>query len=215
MKFFLDTANIEQIKYFADMGLVDGVTTNPSLIAKEGKDFEETVKQIASIVDGPISAEVTAVDTDSMVNQARKLAKIHNNIVVKIPMIKEGVKAVNILSKEGININMTLIFSPVQALLAAKSGARYVSPFVGRLDDISHIGMELPETIREIFDNYDYNCEIIVASIRSPLHVIEAARMGADIATIPPKVMEQMFKHPLTDIGLEKFMSDWNKTFGK
>lgn len=215
MKFFLDTANIEQIKYFADMGLVDGVTTNPSLIAKERKDFEETIKQITSIVDGPISAEVTAIDADSMVKQAKELAKIHNNIVVKIPMIKEGIKATNILSKEGININMTLIFSPVQALLAAKAGAKYVSPFVGRLDDISHIGMELPETIREIFDNYDYTCEIIVASIRNPLHVIEAARMGADIATIPPKVMEQMFKHPLTDIGLEKFMSDWNKTFGK
>lgn len=214
MKFFLDTANIEQIKYFADMGLVDGVTTNPSLIAKEGKDFEETIKEITSIVDGPISAEVTATDADSMVKQARELAKIHNNIVVKIPMIKEGVKATNALSKEGININMTLIFSPVQALLAAKAGAKYVSPFVGRLDDISHVGMELPETIREIFDNYDYDCEIIVASIRNPLHVIEAARMGADIATIPPKVMEQMFKHPLTDIGLEKFMSDWNKTFG-
>ncbi len=214
MKFFLDTANIEQIKYFADMGLVDGVTTNPSLIAKEGKDFEETIKEITSIVDGPISAEVTATDADSMVKQARELAKIHNNIVVKIPMIKEGVKATNVLSKEEININMTLIFSPVQALLAAKAGAKYVSPFVGRLDDISHVGMELPETIREIFDNYDYDCEIIVASIRNPLHVIEAARMGADIATIPPKVMEQMFKHPLTDIGLEKFMSDWNKTFG-
>ena len=215
MKFFLDTANVDKIKYYADMGLVDGVTTNPSLVAKEGRNFEEVIKEITSIVDGPVSAEVTATDSETMVKQARQLSKIHKNIVIKIPMIKEGIKATHILAKEGIKINMTLIFSPSQALLAAKAGARYVSPFVGRLDDISHIGMELVETIRGILDNYDFECEIIVASIRSPLHVVDAAMMGADIATIPPDVMDKLFNHPLTDIGLAKFMKDWESAFGK
>ncbi len=215
MKFFLDTANVDKIKYYADMGLVDGVTTNPSLVAKEGRNFEEVIKEITSIVNGPVSAEVTATDSENMVKQARQLSKMHKNIVIKIPMIKEGIKAAHILAKEGIKINMTLIFSPSQALLAAKAGARYVSPFVGRLDDISHIGMELVETIRGIFDNYDFNCEIIVASIRNPLHVVDAAVMGADIATIPPDVMDKLFNHPLTDIGLAKFMKDWESAFGK
>jgi len=215
MKFFLDTANVDKIKYYADMGLVDGVTTNPSLVAKEGRNFEEVIRKITSIVDGPISAEVTATDSETMVKQARQLSTIHKNIVIKIPMIKEGIKAAHILAKEGIKINMTLIFSPSQALLAAKAGARYVSPFVGRLDDISHIGMELVETIRGIFDNYDFDCEIIVASIRNPLHVVDAAMTGADIATIPPDVMDKLFNHPLTDIGLAKFMKDWESAFGK
>ncbi len=215
MKFFLDTANVDKIKYYADMGLVDGVTTNPSLVAKEGRNFEDVIKEIVSIVDGPVSAEVTAKDSETMVKQAKQLSTIHKNIVIKVPMIKEGIKAAHILAKEGIKINMTLIFSPSQALLAAKAGARYVSPFVGRLDDISHIGMELVETIRGIFDNYDFECEIIVASIRNPLHVVDAAVMGADIATIPPDVMDKLFNHPLTDIGLAKFMKDWESAFGK
>ncbi len=215
MKFFLDTANVDKIKYYADMGLVDGVTTNPSLVAKEGRNFEDVIKEITSIVEGPVSAEVTATDSEKMVKQARQLSIIDKNIVIKIPMIKEGIKAAHILAKEGIKINMTLIFSPSQALLAARAGARYVSPFVGRLDDISHIGMELVETIRGIFDNYDFECEIIVASIRNPLHVVDAAVMGADIATIPPDVMDKLFNHPLTDIGLAKFMKDWESAFGK
>ncbi len=215
MKFFLDTANVDKIKYYDDMGLVDGVTTNPSLVVKEGRNFEDVIKEIVSIVEGPVSAEVTATDSETMVKQAKQLSTIHKNIVIKVPMIKEGIKAAHILAKEGIKINMTLIFSPSQALLAAKAGARYVSPFVGRLDDISHIGMELVETIRGIFDNYDFECEIIVASIRNPLHVVDAAVMGADIATIPPDVMDKLFNHPLTDIGLAKFMKDWESAFGK
>ncbi len=215
MKFFLDTANVDKIRYFADMGLVDGVTTNPSLIAKEGRDFKKVIKEIVKIVDGPISAEVTALDSDTMVKQAKELSKIHKNIVIKIPMTKDGIKATHIVAKEGISVNMTLIFSAAQALLAAKAGARYVSPFVGRLDDISHIGMDLIASIRAILDNYDFDCEIIVASIRNPLHVVEAAEMGADIATIPPDVMDKLFNHPLTDIGLEKFMKDWESAFGK
>jgi transaldolase len=215
MKFFLDTANVEKIKQFAEMGLVDGVTTNPSLIAKEGRVFEDVIKEITKIVDGPISAEVTALDSENMVKQAHELAKINDNIVIKVPMIKEGIKATHALAKDGIRVNMTLIFSPAQALLAAKAGARYVSPFVGRLDDISHIGMDIIESIRRMLDNYDYECEIIVASIRSPLHVVDAAQMGADIATIPPDVMDKLFNHPLTDIGLEKFMKDWESAFGK
>ncbi len=214
MKFFLDTANVNKIRYFSDMGLVDGVTTNPSLIAKEGRNFEDVIKEITSIVDGPISAEVTALDSETMVKQARELSKIHKNIVIKIPMIKEGIKATHILAKEGIRINMTLIFSTSQALLAAKAGARYVSPFVGRLDDISHIGMDLIAQIRTILDNYDFDCEIIVASVRNPLHVVDAAQMGADIATIPPDVMDKLFNHPLTDLGLAKFMKDWEEAFG-
>jgi len=215
MKFFLDTANVEKIKQFAEMGLVDGVTTNPSLIAKEGRVFEDVIKEIAQIVDGPISAEVTALDSETMIKQAKELVKISKNIVIKIPMTKEGIKATNSLSKDGIKINMTLIFSAAQALIAAKAGAKFVSPFVGRLDDISHIGMELIESIRTILDNYNYDCEIIVASIRSPLHVIDAATIGADIATIPPNVMDKLFSHPLTDIGINKFMKDWEDAFGK
>ncbi len=215
MKFFLDTANVEKIKEFAEMGIVDGVTTNPSLIAKEGRNFEEVIKEITQIVDGPISAEVTKDTADEMVSEAEGLASIHDNIVIKIPMTKEGIKATNILAKKGIKVNMTLVFSPAQALLAAKAGARYISPFVGRLDDISHIGTELLLSIREILDNYDFECEIIAASIRNPLHVVEAARIGVDIATIPPAVMEQLFKHPLTDIGIERFKKDWESAFGK
>ena len=215
MKFFLDTANVERIKYFADMGLVDGITTNPSLIAKEGKDFESVIKEIAQIIDGPISAEVLSTNSEGMIQEALKLSEIHKNIVIKIPMTKDGIKATHVLANKGVKVNMTLVFSPSQALLAAKAGARYLSPFVGRLDDISHDGMWLVSTTREILDNYDFDCEIIVASVRHPLHVVEAARMGADIATIPPDVMEKMFKHPLTDIGLEKFLNDWKNTFEK
>lgn len=215
MKFFLDTANVERIKYFADMGLVDGVTTNPSLIAKEGKDFESIIKEITQIIDGPISAEVLSTNSEGMIQEALKLSEIHENIVIKIPMTKDGIKATHVLANKGMKVNMTLVFSPSQALLAAKAGARYLSPFVGRLDDISHDGMWLVSTTREILDNYDFDCEIIVASVRHPLHVVEAARMGADIATIPPDVMEKMFKHPLTDIGLEKFLNDWKNTFEK
>ena len=215
MKFFLDTANAEKIKCFADMGLVDGITTNPSLIAKEGRNFEDVIREITQIVDGPISAEVLSTNSENMIQEALKLSEIHENIVIKIPMTKDGIKATHVLANKGIKVNMTLIFSPSQALLAAKAGARYVSPFVGRLDDISHDGMELISTIREILDNYDFDCEIIVASIRHPLHVVEAARMGADIATIPPDVLEKMFKHPLTDIGLEKFLNDWKNAFEK
>ncbi len=215
MKFFLDTANVEKIKYFAYMGLVDGITTNPSLIAKEGRNFEDVIREITQIVDGPISAEVLSTNSENMIQEALKLSEIHENIVIKIPMTKDGIKATHVLANKGIKVNMTLIFSPSQALLAAKAGARYVSPFVGRLDDISHDGMKLISTIREILDNYDFDCEIIVASIRHPLHVVEAARMGADIATIPPDVLEKMFKHPLTDIGLEKFLNDWKNAFEK
>ncbi len=215
MKFFLDTANVEKIKYFADMGLVDGVTTNPSLIAKEGRNVEDVIKEIIQIVDGPISAEVLSTNSEGMIQEALKLSGIHENIVIKIPMTKDGIKATHVLANKEIKINMTLIFSPSQALLAAKAGARYISPFVGRLDDISHDGLELVSIAREILDNYDFDCEIIVASIRHPLHVVEAARMGADIATIPPDVLEKMFKHPLTDIGLERFLNDWKNVFGK
>ncbi len=215
MKFFLDTANVEKIRYFAQMGIVDGVTTNPSLIAKEGRDFEDVIKEITTVVDGPISAEVVSTNSEGMVDEAVELSQIHDNIVIKIPMTKEGVKATNILANKGIKINMTLVFSPAQALLAAKAGARYVSPFIGRLDDISHVGMELIAIIREILDNYDFECEIIAASIRHPLHVVEAARLGADIATIPPTVLEKLFSHPLTDIGLDRFLSDWENAFKK
>ncbi len=213
MKFFLDTANVEKIRYFADMGLVDGVTTNPSLIAREGRDFEEVIKEITQIVDGPISAEVISTESEAMIDEAIKLSQIHENIVVKIPMTKDGIKATHVLANKGVDVNMTLIFSPSQALLAAKAGARFLSPFVGRLDDVSHIGMEVVTTIREILDNYDFDCQVIVASIRHPLHVVEAARIGADIATIPPTVMDRLFNHPLTDLGLERFLSDWKDAF--
>jgi transaldolase len=211
MKFFIDTANIDEIKKANELGLLDGVTTNPSLVSKEGRDFKELIKEICGIVDGPVSAEVVSTNYNGMVEEARDLAKLADNIVVKIPLIKEGLQAVKILSGEGIKTNVTLCFSPVQALMAAKAGADYISPFVGRLDDLSHVGMEIVEQIVTIYENYGYDTEIIVASIRNPVHVLDSALMGADIATIPYKVMEQLIKHPLTNIGLENFLSDWKK----
>lgn len=213
MKFFLDTANLDKITYFTSLGLVNGVTTNPSLVAKEGKEFLPTIKEILKIVDGPVSVEVIGSTSIEMIKEAREFSKLAKNVVVKIPFTKEGVKATQILSKENISVNMTLVFSASQALIAAKSGASYVSPFVGRLDDISHEGMELVEQIKAIFDNYNFKTEIIVASIRSPKHVVEAAMLGADIATIPPDVLELMFNHPLTDVGIKKFMKDWGNAF--
>ena len=211
MKFFIDTANINEIMEANDMGMVDGVTSNPSLIAKEGRDFEEIIKEICEIVDGPISAEVVSTDTEGMLEEARKLAKIHNNIVVKIPMLVDGLKATRKLTEEGIKTNVTLVFSPLQALMAAKAGATYVSPFIGRLDDISQEGLLLVEQIVEIYSNYAFDTEIIVASIRNPLHVLESALMGADIATIPFNVLSKLAAHPLTDKGLKAFLDDWNK----
>ncbi|MFZ3090172.1 MAG: fructose-6-phosphate aldolase [Nitrospirota bacterium] len=211
MKFFIDTANVKEIKEANALGLVDGVTTNPSLVSKEGRDFKELIKEICSIVDGPISAEAISLDADGMIKEARELSKIHKNIVVKIPMTPEGLKAVKVVSKEGIKTNVTLVFSPSQALLAAKAGATYVSPFVGRLDDISHVGMDIIEQILIIFDNYGFDTEIIVASIRNPLHVVDAALIGAHVATIPYSVMIQLAKHPLTDIGIKRFLEDWEK----
>jgi transaldolase len=211
MKFFIDTANIEEITKANELGMVDGVTTNPSLVAKEGREFKGLLKEICDLVDGPVSAEVVSVDTEGMVREARELAGMADNIVVKIPLIEEGLKAVKILAQEGIKTNVTLCFSPVQALMAAKAGAAYISPFVGRLDDISHRGMELAEQIITIYENYGFETELIVASVRNPIHVLDAALMGADIATIPFKVIRQLIKHPLTDIGLEKFLADWKK----
>jgi len=211
MKFFIDSANINHIREAASYGLLDGVTTNPSLVAKEGKNFRELLEEIVKIVDGPISAEVVSTDYEGILKEARELSKIHKNIVVKIPLIKEGIKAVKTLSSEGIKTNVTLCFSAPQAILAAKAGATYVSPFVGRLDDIGHEGMALIAQIVQIYRNYNFKTEIIVASVRHPLHVVEAAMMGAHIATIPFDVIEKLFKHPLTDIGLEKFLSDWKK----
>ena len=213
MKFFIDTADVGEIRAAHDLGLVDGVTTNPSLIAKSGREFRDVVTEITGIVDGPISAEVIALDAEGMVREGQELAKIHpKNIVIKVPMTPEGLKATHIFTAEGIKTNVTLIFSPLQALLAAKAGASYVSPFVGRLDDVGHDGMEGVEQIRTIFDNYGYATEIIVASVRSPMHVLNAALIGADICTIPFAVMQQLAKHPLTDIGIEKFLADWEKT---
>jgi len=212
MKFFIDTAEVDEIRAACELGLVDGVTTNPSLIAKSGRDFKEVITEIAGIVDGPISAEVIALDAPGMLEEGRELAKIHDNIVIKVPMTEEGLKATRVFAAEGIRTNVTLIFSPVQALLAAKAGASYVSPFVGRLDDIGHEGMEGIEQIRAIFDNYGYTSEIIVASVRSPMHVQTSALLGADIATIPFKVMQQLAKHPLTDVGIEKFLADHQKS---
>jgi transaldolase len=211
MKFFIDTANIDEIKEANDMGMVDGVTTNPSLIAKEGRDFEEIIKEICEIVDGPISAEVVSTDTEGMLEEAHKLSKIHNNIVVKIPMLVDGLKATRKLTEEGIKTNVTLVFSPLQALMAAKAGATYVSPFIGRLDDISQEGLLLVEQIVEIYSNYAFDTEIIVASIRNPLHILESALMGADIATMPFNVLSKLAAHPLTDKGLKAFLDDWNK----
>jgi transaldolase len=211
MKFFIDTANIDEIKEAHAMGMVDGVTTNPSLIAKEGRVFEDVIKEISEIVDGPISAEVISLDAPGMVKEARELAKIHKNIVIKVPMTVEGLKATRQLTDEKIKTNVTLIFSPLQALMAAKAGAAYVSPFVGRLDDVSHDGMQLVEQIVEIFANYAYDTEIIVASVRNPLHVLDSALAGADIATIPFNVLSKLASHPLTDKGLKAFLADWEK----
>ena len=211
MKFFIDTANVDEIREINQWGIVDGVTTNPSLIAKEGKNFIEVIKEITTIVDGPVSAEVLSLQSEEMIKEARELAKIHKNVVIKIPMTEEGLKAVKILSKEGISTNVTLIFSATQALLAAKSGATYVSPFLGRLDDISSEGMILIEDIYKIFRNYSIDTKIIAASVRNPMHVLQIAKSGADIATVPYDVFKQMLKHPLTDLGIEKFLKDWEK----
>ncbi|BDV44381.1 putative transaldolase [Geotalea uraniireducens] len=211
MKFFIDTADVNEIREAHDLGLVDGVTTNPSLIAKSGRKFEDVIKEITGIVDGPISAEVVSLDHEGMIREAEVLAKIHKNIVIKLPMTPEGLKACATLTKEGIKTNVTLIFTPMQALLAAKAGATYVSPFVGRLDDISQDGMGIVDEIKTIFDNYGYQAEIIVASVRNPVHVLNAALIGADIATIPYSVMLQLCKHPLTDAGIERFLKDWEK----
>ena len=216
MKFFLDTANVDDIRKANDMGVICGVTTNPSLIAKEGRDFKQVVAEIASIVDGPISGEVKATTTDAegMIREGREIAKIHKNMVVKIPMTVEGLKACHTLAAEGIKVNMTLIFTANQALLAARSGAAFVSPFVGRLDDISVRGTDLISEVAEIFHAHGISTEIIAASIRHPMHVTECALAGADIATVPYKVIEQMTKHPLTDAGILKFQADYKKVFG-
>lgn len=211
MKFFLDTANVKQIKEAAGWGILDGVTTNPSLVAKENAKFEDLIKEICGIVLGPVSVESVSTKAEDIIQESRKLAALADNIVVKIPICLEGLKATKVLSQEGIHINTTLVFSSMQALLAAKAGTRYVSPFVGRLDDICHEGMNLVDEIVTIFDNYGMDTEIIVGSIRHPLHVVEAAIIGADIATIPFGVIEKLVKHPLTDIGMEKFLSDWKK----
>jgi len=215
MKIFIDTANIEQIKEAASWGILDGVTTNPTLVAREKRNFVDLVKEIHTIVDGPISAEVISLEASGMVDEARRLAKIGKNIAVKIPLTSDGLKAVKILSREKIMTNVTLCFSAVQALLAAKAGAAFISPFIGRLDDISHEGLGLVREIKQIYSNYGYKTEIIVASIRHPLHVLEAAKIGADIATVPFNVLEKLIKHPLTDIGIERFMRDWQKLSDK
>lgn len=211
MQFFLDSANMDEINQAWNMGVIAGVTTNPSLVAKEGKDFHTLLKELVQVVDGPISAEVIALDTEGMLKEARELAKMHKNIVVKIPMTEEGLKAVKVLNQEGIHTNVTLIFTGVQALLAARAGATYVSPFLGRLDDIGENGLDLVDEICDIFGVHAIETKVIAASIRNPIHVIEAARLGADFATVPFKVLRQLFKHPLTDAGIEKFLEDWKK----
>jgi transaldolase len=213
MKFFIDTANVDEIAEAAQLGILDGVTTNPTLLAREkGKgDFKDILKKICDIVQGPVSAEVVGKDADTMVAEARKLAKIDDHIVIKVPLTREGLKVMGRLKKEGVRTNATLVFSPNQALLAAKAGASFLRPFVGRLDDVSQFGMDLIEQIVTIYDNYDIETEVIVASVRNPLHVVESAMMGADIVTIPFKVIEQMVKHPLTDVGVSKFLDDWKK----
>lgn len=212
MKFFIDTANINEIKEAHSMGMVDGVTTNPSLIAKEGRDFKEIIQEICAVVDGPISAEVISLDAEGMVKEARDLAAIHENIVVKIPMTVDGLKATRQLTKEEIKTNVTLVFSPLQALMAAKAGATFVSPFIGRLDDLSQEGILLVEQIVEIYSNYAFDTEIIVASVRNPLHVLDSALIGADIATIPFDVLAKLAAHPLTDKGIKAFLDDWEKS---
>ena len=213
MKIFLDTANIKEIREAHSWGILDGVTTNPSLVAKEGKDFLDVVRAICAIVPGPVSAEVVSTTSDEMIREGRDIMRRVGapNVVIKIPMIREGLRAIRALSSEGIRVNTTLIFTAPQALLAAKAGASFVSPFIGRLDDISHLGMDIVRDIRAIFDNYDFKCEILAASIRNPLHVVDAARLGADIATMPFSVLEAIIKHPLTDIGLQRFLKDWEK----
>ncbi len=212
MKFFIDTANIEEIKEAQSMGIVDGVTTNPTLIARESGEFKSIIKEICSIIDGPVSAEVISLETEGMLTEARDLAKIHKNVVVKIPMTVDGLKAVKTLNDEGIKTNVTLVFSPLQALLAAKAGATFVSPFIGRLDDLSQDGMILIEQIVDIYSNYGFQTEIIVASIRNPIHVLDSAVLGADIATIPFDVLKKLSTHPLTDKGIEAFLSDWEQS---
>ncbi len=211
MKFFIDSANIKEIKDGIALGMVDGVTTNPSLIAKEQKGFEEVVKEIIEVVDGPVSLEVVSTEVREMVREGEKLVKLGENAVIKVPITTEGLKATKIFADVGIKVNQTLIFSPIQALMAAKAGAAYVSPFVGRLDDVCHDGMEIVEQIIAIYDNYGFETEVIVASVRHPRHVLEAALMGADITTIPFKVIEQLAKHPLTDKGIDMFLADWKK----
>jgi transaldolase len=211
MKIFIDTANLDEIREANSWGIIDGVTTNPSLVAKEGKDFRKLIVEICGMVNGPISAEVISLKADEMVKEAISLSKLHKNIVIKIPLIVEGLKAVKQLKKEGIKTNVTLCFSASQALLAAKAGGTYISPFIGRLDDISHNGMELIKQIKTIYDNYGYPTQIIVASIRHPMHVVDAAIAGADIATVPFKVIQQLVSHPLTDIGVDRFLADWKK----
>ena len=211
MKFFLDTASVKEIREGVALGVVDGITTNPSLVAKEGRPFREIVEEICRLVDGPINLEVVGTDADTMVAEGRDLAKIHANVVVKVPMIAEGLKALRRLHLEGIKVNVTLCFSPNQALLAAKAGATYISPFIGRLDDISHVGMDLVRDILAIYRNYGYPTQVLAASLRHPLHLVEAAKAGAHVATMPFAVLQQLLKHPLTDIGLERFLSDWKK----
>ncbi|OGW85328.1 MAG: fructose-6-phosphate aldolase [Omnitrophica bacterium RIFCSPLOWO2_01_FULL_45_10] len=215
MKLFIDTANIDEIKEANALGIIDGVTTNPSLIAKEGRDFITVVKEICSIVDGPISAEAVSSKSDEIIKEARNLTKVHKNIVVKIPITAEGLKATKVLSREGVKTNLTLCFSPTQALLAAKAGATYVSPFIGRLDDISEVGIDLIRDIKAIFTNYGIKTQIIVASIRNSVHVLEAAKIGADIATVPYNVLKALLKHPLTDIGIDRFLKDWQSVSRK
>ncbi len=211
MKIFIDTANLQEIQEAASTGVLDGVTTNPSLIAKEGADHHTRIKEICGLVDGPVSAEVVATEWKEMVEEGRELAGIHENVVVKVPVGVEGLRAVKSLREESIDTNVTLVFSPAQAMLAAKAGASFVSPFVGRLDDISSPGMEMVRDIVQIFDNYDYATQVLVASVRTPIHLLEAAKMGADVATVPFQVIAQLLKHPLTDIGLEKFLADWRR----
>lgn len=211
MKFFIDTANIQEIKEGLALGMVNGVTTNPSLVAKEKKNFDQVIREILGVVDGPVSLEVISLDSEGMIKEGKKLAKLGSQVVIKVPMTTEGLKATRFFAREGIRVNQTLIFSPIQALMAAKAGAAYVSPFVGRLDDVSHDGMEIVEQILTIFHNYGFETEVIVASVRHPRHVLEAALMGADIATIPFKVIAQLAKHPLTDSGIEAFLRDWKK----